>query len=127
MKRAIVYLSLTGLILSAHPAAAHHSFAMFDRMKTVEFSDAVVKDFQFTNPHSWLDVVVTTPNGPEVWGLELTALGALERTGWKHGTLSPGDKIKVSLNPLRDGTHGGRLINVTLPDGQVLDGQGRPS
>jgi hypothetical protein len=32
--------------------------------------------------------------------------------------------VSVVINPLRDGTHGGKLVTVTLPGGQVLNGQG---
>jgi hypothetical protein len=37
--------------------------------------------------------------------------------------LQPGDKVKVSFHPMRDGSLGGRLISVTLPDGSVFNGQ----
>jgi hypothetical protein len=112
------------LIIAARPAAAHHSYAMFDASKVVTL-DATVKEFQWSNPHSWLQVMVANGKGDaEEWSLEMGPLVVLHRSGWKPQSLQPGDKVKVSLNPLRDGSHGGRLISVALPDGQTLSGQG---
>jgi hypothetical protein len=84
-----------------------------------------VKQFQWTNPHSWLQLMVQNEKGSEEeWSLELGPLVGLHRAGWKPHSLQPGDKVMVSFHPLRDGSHGGRLITVTLPDGSVLNGQG---
>jgi len=56
----------------------------------------------------------------------LHVIQRLNRWGWKPHSLNPGDKVKVSLNPLRDGTHGGRLMSIVLPSGATLSGQGGP-
>ncbi|HTK34035.1 MAG TPA: DUF6152 family protein [Caulobacteraceae bacterium] len=126
MKRLILApVVLAAAALFAASALAHHSAAMFDT-KTVVIPNAVVKEFQWTNPHAWLQVMVPTATGTEEWSLEMVALVGLERAGWKHGTLNPGDKVKVQINPMRDGTKGGRLLDITLPDGRVLSGQARP-
>jgi len=110
--------------LAALPAQAHHSFAMFDMNKSVT-AHGTVKQFQWTNPHSWLQLLVKNPQGSEEeWSLELGPLVGLHRAGWKPHSLQPGDKVMVSFHPLRDGSHGGRLITVTLPNGEVLNGQG---
>jgi hypothetical protein len=108
------------------PASAHHSYAMFDAHNLVT-AEATVKEFQWTNPHSWLQVMIVDNKGvAEEWSLELGSLVALHRWGWKPHSLNPGDKVKVSLNPLRDGSHGGRLMSIVLPDGETLNGQGGP-
>ena len=52
-----IYLGLaaaTALLGVSGTAAAHHSFAMFDRTKEVELKDAVVAKWEWTNPHIWL-------------------------------------------------------------------------
>jgi len=106
------------------PASAHHSYAMFDANNLVTL-DATVKEFQWTNPHSWLQVIIVNKKGiTEEWSLELGASVVLHRAGWKPHSLSPGDKVKVSLNPLRDGSHGGRVMSIVLPGGETLSGQG---
>ena len=122
-------LSLTLLaatICAVAPASAHHSYAMFDASNLVTF-DATVKEFQWTNPHSWLQVMILDDKGvAQEWSLEMGPLVALHRWGWKPHSVNPGDKVKVSLNPLRDGTRGGRLMSIVLPGGETLSGQGPP-
>jgi hypothetical protein len=109
-------------VAAASPALAHHSFAMFDRAKQVTLV-GTVKDFQYTNPHSWLYLVVMTPSGSaDEWTIEALSPNVLSRAGWKKNSLAAGQKVTVSINPLRDGTHGGNLISVTLPDGVTLGG-----
>jgi hypothetical protein len=117
---------LAATVCRISPVSAHHSYAMFDANRLVTL-DATVKEFQWTNPHSWLQVMIADDKGAaEEWSLELGPLVVLHRWGWKPHSLNPGDKVKVSLNPLRDGTHGGRLMSIVLPDGETLNGQGPP-
>ena len=97
-------------------ALAHHSFAMFDQSKQVTVA-GTVRDFQWTNPHAFIQV--EDAQG-KMWGIELNSPNNLVRQGWKRTVLKPGDKISVTLNPLRDGRPGGLFNAVTLPDGHVL-------
>ncbi len=114
------------LLSFATTAGAHHSFAMFDRSRTETIS-GTVKEFELINPHSWLRVVVADDKGVRSeWPLELGGAGQLERQGWTQNAVRTGDKVVVRLHPLRDGSYGGQLVSVTLPDGQVLGGQRPP-
>ena len=104
------------------PAAAHHSFATYDRTKTVTIK-GTVKTFQWTNPHCVIWVVIQPAGGgdPQEWSIETTSPGVLTRSGWTRHSLNPGDRVSVEFNPLRDGSHGGGLNSVTLLDtGQTL-------
>jgi hypothetical protein len=110
--------SMTALL--ADSALAHHSYAMFDQAKTVD-AEAVVRIFEFTNPHATLWVYINdAQNQPVLWGLEAPGPQQLLRNGWERDTVKPGDKVKVMLNPLRNGTNGGSLIKLTLSDGRAL-------
>jgi hypothetical protein len=103
---------------AAGPLAwAHHSFATYDRTKTVTIK-GTVKAFQWTNPHCVLWVVILPPGGgePQEWSIETTSPGVLTRSGWTRHSVNPGDKVSVVFNPLRDGSHGGGLNSVTLLD-----------
>jgi Family of unknown function (DUF6152) len=105
------------------PAAAHHSFAVYDRTKTLTLK-GTVKTFQWTNPHCvvWITVQPEGGGEPQEWGIETTSPGVLTRSGWTRNSIKPGDKIAVEFNPLRDGSHGGGLNSVTLLDtGQKLE------
>jgi len=111
------------LTLAAAPAAAHHSFAMFDQAKEVEL-EGVIREFQWTNPHTWVQVVVTDKSGKAVeWSIEGSSPNGLARQGWKRNSLKAGDRVSVTINPLKNGEPGGSLVRVKLPDGTVLGRQ----
>ena len=102
------------------PAAAHHSFAMFDAGKALAL-EGTVKEFQWTNPHSWILLAVDNGDGQAAqWAIELGGPAALARQGWMPKTLKPGMKIKAVIHPLQDGNNGGQFMAVTLPDGTVM-------
>lgn len=107
-------------------ALAHHSYAMFDRDKVVK-SDAIVRTWEFTNPHATLWVYINDAQGkPILWGLEAPGPTQLLRSGWDKDTVKPGDKVTVSVNPLRDGRNGGSLVNIVLADGRSMNTGGPP-
>jgi hypothetical protein len=100
-------------------ARAHHSYAMFDMTQTVTI-EGTVKDFQWTNPHGWIELLVATPNGPKQYSIEGNNLRVLTSVGWKFNTLKAGDKVTIEMHPLRDGRPGGSLVTATLEDGRKL-------
>ncbi len=118
-------LATLGLALGqAAPAAAHHSYASFDRSKTITVS-GTVKAWEWTNPHTWLTVAVPDPKkkgAVRSWAFEGMAPGTLRAKGWSRLMLKPGDKITLTMNPRRDGAAGGTLVGLTLPDGKVIGG-----
>jgi hypothetical protein len=110
-------LALAGLPATA---SAHHSFAMFDNSRTDTIVGAV-KEFEMINPHGWLRIAVVDAQGrANEWSLEAGGPGQLQRQGWTQTTVKSGDKVTVRMHPLRDGSYGGQLVSVTLPDGKVL-------
>ena len=115
------WLSLVLMAMLAGTAAAHHSFAMYDASMIVTV-DGTVVSFQWTNPHVVIGLMAPPLGGgaPTLWTVELTSPGNLTRGGWTRTTLKPGDKARVQLNPWRDGRPGGGFVQMTLPDGRVL-------
>ena len=101
-------------------AQAHHSAAMFDMTKTVAVS-GTVKEWQFMNPHSWLQVVALDAEGKEVqWSFEGPSPaggGVSVNSLMRKDTFKPGDKITVESHPMKDGRHAGLLGPVTFADG----------
>ena len=115
-------LGLAGIAfaLSAMPALAHHSFAMFDAEKKITL-EGTVKEFQWTNPHSWILMTVNNDKGQaEQWAIEMGGPAGLARQGWVPKTLTPGMKVKTVIHPLRDGNNGGQFMAITLPDGTLM-------
>jgi hypothetical protein len=122
-RNAAVRLAAMVLCASA-PVLGHHSGAGVDRTRTVTVT-GVVKEFRWTNPHSWIDLEVAGPDGtPAVWSIEMNPPPFLIRAGWKSTTLKPGDRVSVTVNPIRTGEPGGIFVSVTLADGRVLGGRG---
>lgn len=118
-------LSAIAALVLAVPASAHHSFAMFDSDKTVTLS-GTVKEFEWTNPHAWLRVMVDdkTAGKPLQWALEMGSPGQQAQRGWKPDSVKPGDKVTITLHPLKDGSRGGQLLSATLASGQQLTNGG---
>ena len=126
MKMRTLGLAGVAVALSAIPVLAHHSFAMFDRTKNVQL-EGTVKDWQFTNPHSWLQLLVLENGNPVEYGIEGSSVNTLLRIGWGLKTFKPGDKVSVVINPLRDGRKGGAFVKATLPDGRILSSGQTPN
>ena len=118
-KRAILLGALGALAIAA-PAAAHHSFAMFDQQKIMTL-DGTVHEFQWTNPHAFLEVDVAEGGKSTRWSLELNSPNNLKRQGWSRDAVKPGDKVTVRMNPLRDGQPGGLFLDLKFASGKVLD------
>ena len=115
-------VSLTAVALAAFatPAFAHHSFAMFDAAKTVTL-EGTVKEFEWTNPHSWLRVMVNDKSGKAVmWALELSSPARLTTMGMHSDSVKAGDKVSVTFHPMKDGTRGGQFMQATLPGGKQV-------
>ena len=111
------------LSLLAVPAAAHHSFAMFDTGNQVTLS-GVVTGFEWTNPHSYIELDVSDGGEVKHWTIELGSTSILQRGGWKFSTIKKGDKVTAVVGPLRSGETGSLLVRVTLPDGRTLGNGG---
>ena len=105
------------------PAMAHHSMAGFDRTQSLAL-EGTVKNFAWSNPHSWIELEVVDKDGKIVmWNFEMTAPAYLVRAGWKKTSLKAGDKVTIVGNPLKTGEPGALFVSVTLPDGTKLTQQ----
>ncbi|MEO8313596.1 MAG: DUF6152 family protein [Pseudomonadota bacterium] len=104
---------------AAFPALAHHSFAMFDQAKTLTLT-GTVKEFQWTNPHIFVQLMVKDMNSEKEWSIEFISVSSARRLGWRRDVIKPGDKVIVDLHPLRDGSPGGSLLAMVMPSGEVM-------
>jgi hypothetical protein len=117
--RAPVTAVLLAAAVAAAPVLAHHSFNMFDVTAEKEmYLEGVVKQWDFSNPHSWLTITVTNPDGTKSdWSFEGAAVAALVPKGISINTYKVGDKVTVGAGPLKDGRKGGILKFVRHADG----------
>src|ERR1700756_3771085 len=113
-KKLLALAGAAAVSLAGSPAFAPHSFAMFDGQKTLSL-DGTIKEFQWTNPHSWIQLLVKDSSGKVVeWSIEGGGPAIMSRSGWKRTTLKPGDTATVVIHPLKDGGPGGALVTVTV-------------
>jgi hypothetical protein len=104
----------------AHIALAHHSPVMFDQTQPLTLT-GTVREFQWTNPHSYIQLVVTNDRGQvEEWSLEMAAPTYLYNLGWRPSTLKAGDTVTVTIAPLRKGGKGGLLLKAATADGKPI-------
>jgi hypothetical protein len=121
-----VTLSLAAIcaMLAIIPASAHHSHGNYaDTFMDVE---GVVKEVHFIVPHSWVYIEVKEKAGaePQLWALEATGRGGLEKIGVTKEYIKPGDTVKARCHRLRDGSNGCLLGFLKARDGSVKDWDG---
>ena len=120
MKIVTLSLAAAAAVAFAGAAAAHHSNAMFDRSKEVVLN-GVVKEFQWANPHSFIQVMARDASGAtNEWSVEWASPNNLQRQGFKRTTFKPGDSLAVTVNPLRSGERGGLFVSAKMANGETV-------
>ena len=119
--RAQIFFVAAALLALASGASAHHSATMFEQTKTVTV-EGVVKEFQYTNPHSWLLVDVTDKTGKvTTWGFEAEGPSTLQRAGIRPSEFRPGTKVTITGRPMKDGTPAAIWVTAVRGDGKKFD------
>lgn len=117
MMRAAVVLG-TALGTFALPAAAHHSFAIYDMQQNVEFH-GVVDTVKFRNPHMAMTLTVTDANGEKktINFVEGAPANMLARLGLRPDMIPPGTEVTAIGAPRNDDPDAWFLKAIVLPDG----------
>lgn len=123
LRGADVHRNLTAfLFICAAPplVLAHHSAAMFDKSRELSLQ-GTVKEFRFTNPHTWIYLLVKNADGvDEQWELEGGSLTHMVRNGWTNKSIKAGEKITVKVYRRKDGALSGEYHDVVTEDGRIL-------
>jgi hypothetical protein len=121
MSPKLVILALSLVLGFGGMAAAHHSNAAYD-LDHPQTMEGTVKAVNWTNPHISFVIEKDAKDGEAAvtWVFEVSSPGVLTRSGWTKRSLQPGDHAVFRYAPLRDGSPGGFLQKVTLPNGQEL-------
>ncbi len=117
-------LSTICLAMVTGTAAAHHSFAMFDRDHQILLSGTVTK-FEWQNPHVYIHLKAKDAAGKTSdWLIECANPGILNRVGWKFNIVKENDQITAVVSPLRTGEPAGLLQQIKLADGRIMENGG---
>ncbi len=113
-------VATAGVAALVAPAEAHHSFAMFNQREIMTL-EGTVREFQWTNPHAFIELEVRQGNAVRSYSIELNSPNNLTRQGWRRNSLHSGDRVTLRMNPLRNGEPGGLFLDLRKADGTVLD------
>src|SRR5262245_37129964 len=115
-----VLITLTAVVLAAGTQLlAHHSFSAFNT-ETEKTITGTVNRFEWTNPHTWIWVDVNEGGKVVTWGVEGMSPNYLSRRGWSKNTFKPGDKVSLTIRPMRDGSSGGMFVRGVLANGKPV-------
>ena len=110
---------LTGAMVMTGPAAAHHSFAMFD-LSQHTLIEGRVTEWHFNNPHSWLHVEASDENGEmQTWSFEGAARVHATRQGVTGNSFRKGEFVRIVMSPIRDGRRAGAICFVVKEDASI--------
>ena len=124
MRHSLTGLCVTAIILSGSDAAAHHGAATFDTGKTLVL-EGVVAEWVWANPHCFLKFDVKGPDGTtRTWTTETSNPPDMVNRGWNRRSFSPGDRVTVTVEPVKNGSPVGRVLEVKLADGRILNARG---
>jgi hypothetical protein len=119
-----ILLVVASLALAAVSVSAHHSFAMFDMERDVEYS-GVVTEWRWQNPHVHFIIHVKSGTGVPAetvgtWDVEGGSVNIMGRQGWTRSSYKAGDPVRLVGHPMRDGSKGISLFYAIRPDGTRL-------
>jgi hypothetical protein len=107
------------VLLAAVPVLAHHGGAGYDA-KTIVLT-GTVKQFQFTNPHSWIQVNVKDQKGKMVeWSVEWGSPNSLSREGVHPSTFPAGAKVSFKVHPVKSAAPLASFVAAKFEDGSIV-------
>jgi hypothetical protein len=137
----LAFLALSaGALVAAPPAAAHHSYAMYD-MTIQKTMTGKLYRYVVGGNHSHFVFHVVKPDGsietgsngePVAWTVETASAAALAKRGLTVDAFKPGTIFTITFSPLRDGRNGGAqreggviMCGATVPEGGCTEKTGK--
>jgi hypothetical protein len=120
MTRVASIVALVGFIAASSHVSAHHSQAAYTDASGAIAITGVVKKVEFTNPHAFIYVEVSSEGKTRVWALELMSIRALKMLGWLSDTVKVGDTITAYGRPAKNGAAAMYSEAIKLPDGRMF-------
>jgi hypothetical protein len=116
-KWAIRSIALGALLMAGTQTQAHHAVAsVYDLNKEVVLEGQLTK-LNFVNPHPNMLVAVPNPDGTVTeWTLTTASIQNLTRQGLNKTSIKPGESLKLTILPARNGSPSGFVRRVDLGD-----------
>jgi len=116
------------LTVPRRPARAERHRRAYDHTLPITLSGRLfieltgtIKEFQFTNPHTWIQIIVENTKGEKVeWSLEWGSPNSLGRRGIRPSTFPPGAKVTMRLHPMLNGAPAGAFVGAKFTDGKTV-------
>lgn len=122
--RVIAFCVAAGLVAGSTSAVAHHGNATFDTGKKLVL-DGVVTEWVWSNPHCFLKFEVKEQDGTiRNWTVETSNPSDMVNRGWSRRSFKAGDRVTVTVEPVKNGSPVGRVLEVAFPDGRILSSRG---
>ena len=123
MKRLVFGLAaLSGFLMIGAGLQAHHAVAgVYDLNKEVVL-EGRLKKLNFTNPHASIEIDVPSKDGSKkitTWILTTASVQTLTRQGVSKSSIKPGEILKVTILPARNGNPAGFIRNIQLGDKSI--------
>ena len=118
--RTLGLVVLSGFLMAGVGLQAHHAVAgVYDLNKEIVL-EGQLKKLNFRNPHSSIELIVPNPDGKGVtdWVLTTASTANLTRRGVNRSSIKPGDSLKVTILPARNGNPAGFIRRLELGDKQ---------
>jgi hypothetical protein len=114
---AIRSAALGGLLMVGTQLDAHHAVAsVYDLNKEIVLEGQLTK-LNFVNPHPNMLVAVPNADGTVTeWTLTTASIQNLTRQGLNKGSIKPGESLKLTVLPARNGSPAGFVRRVDLGD-----------
>ena len=109
-----------GFLMAAVAVQAHHAVAgVYDLNKEVVLQGRL-KKLNFTNPHASIELTVPNKDGTFTdWVLTTASIQILTREGINKTAMKPGEILKVTVLPARNGNPAGFIRTLTLGDKEI--------
>jgi hypothetical protein len=111
---------LCGFLMAGVGLQAHHAVAgVYDLNKEVVLQGRL-KKLNFTNPHASIELTVPNKDGTFTdWVLTTASIQNLTREGINKTSIKPGEILKVTVLPARNGNPVGFIRTLQLGDREI--------
>ena len=122
-KLTISFALMVAFFTAVTPVTAHHGAATFDTGKKVVM-EATVTEWIWANPHCFLKFDVTDQSGNvRHWIAETSSPPDMINRGWARNSFKAGDRVTVTIEPVKNGSPVGRVLQVVFSNGKTLSTQ----